>query len=59
MTVEILKIVRNSGTNNTTQVTFSRDGSTFEFKAGRHTSLQRIKRLASTLKLEAVAGDSA
>lgn len=57
MTVEILEIVRNSGFNNTTHVTFTRDGKVYEFLAGRHTGINQIKRLAETLKLVADADD--
>ena len=51
MIVEIVKIERDHGPNNTTLVTIRRDGVVYEFTAGRHAGKGRIMALARTLKL--------
>jgi len=54
MTVEVIEVIRNAGTNGTTLVTFTRDGKTYKFHAGRHVGINRIKSLAQSLVLTAL-----
>ena len=49
MPVEIIEVLRDVGSHNTTLVTFTRDGETFKFTAGSHVGESRIRTLAETL----------